>query len=109
MPVAPIPIQISCPFSSAAALLRGFLVALVVGLQPGVRSPIRDAVETRGEKTPAALAAIIFVLGKTVELLCVSNSQLAVMSRSAPYPFNKMPSHVDNPCGKSRLVQVESM
>jgi hypothetical protein len=39
MPVAPIPIQISCPFSSAAALLRGFLVALVVDLQPGVRSP----------------------------------------------------------------------
>jgi hypothetical protein len=39
MPVAPIPIQISCPFSSAASLLRGFLVALVVGLQPGVRSP----------------------------------------------------------------------
>jgi hypothetical protein len=31
------------------------------------------------------------------------------MSRSAPYPFNEMPSHVDSPCGKSRLVQVESM
>jgi hypothetical protein len=30
MPVAPIPIQILCPFSSVEALLRGFLVALVV-------------------------------------------------------------------------------
>jgi hypothetical protein len=41
-----------------------------------LRSPIRDAVETRGEKTPAALAAIIyfiFVLGETVERSCVSN------------------------------------
>jgi hypothetical protein len=44
-----------------------------------LRSPIRDAVETRGEKTPAALAAIryiyifICVLGKNVDLLRVSN------------------------------------
>jgi hypothetical protein len=35
-------------------------------LSCSLRSPIRDAVETRGEKPPAALAAIIFfcVLGK---------------------------------------------
>jgi hypothetical protein len=47
----------------------------VSSLSCSLRSPIRDAIETRGEKTPAALAAIIyfFVLGKNVELLRVSN------------------------------------
>jgi hypothetical protein len=42
-------------------------------LSCSLRSPIRDAVETRGEKTPAALAAIFCVLSKNVELLYVSN------------------------------------
>jgi hypothetical protein len=48
----------------------------VSSLSCSLRSPICDAVETRGEKTPAALAAIIYffcVLSKNVELLRVSN------------------------------------
>jgi hypothetical protein len=34
-----------------------------------LRSPIRDVVETRGEKNPAALAAIIFLFLCSVKLL----------------------------------------
>jgi hypothetical protein len=62
---------------SAAAALPFVLHSprRVSSLSCSLRSPIRDVVETRGEKTPAALAAIIFfcVLGKNVEPLCVSN------------------------------------
>jgi hypothetical protein len=62
-----------CAVSSTPSTLDGCLKFL--------RSPIRDAVETRGEKTTAVLAAIryiyiyiyICVLGKNVELLRVSN------------------------------------
>jgi hypothetical protein len=34
-----------------------------------LRSPIRDAVETRGEKTLAAIAAVIFLFLCSVKLL----------------------------------------
>jgi hypothetical protein len=42
-----------CAVSSTPSTLDGCLLFL--------RSPIRDAVETRGEKTPAALAAIRYI------------------------------------------------
>jgi hypothetical protein len=41
----------------------------LVGCLLFLRSPIRDAVETRGEKTPAALAAIIFLFLCSIKLL----------------------------------------
>jgi hypothetical protein len=49
-----------------------------------LRSPIRDAVETRGEKTPAALAAIIFLFLVSVKLFkgCVC---LIAASRQSPF------------------------